>query len=179
MLLVAAFAVTCAANAANMLEGFNGLGTGLGIIMSLALIALGVIHDRMDGAYLLVPLLGSLIAFLWFNKYPAQIFPGDTMMLFTGATLAISGILSNLQVQTAFIFIPMIIEFFLKMRGHFQAENYCSEAENGYLEYHGRIESLTHIFMKHLKINEQELVVLIWGIEIAMCALVISVDLVL
>jgi UDP-N-acetylmuramyl pentapeptide phosphotransferase/UDP-N-acetylglucosamine-1-phosphate transferase len=101
------------------------------------------------------------------------------MMLFTGATLAISGILSNLPVQTAFIFIPMITEFFLKMRGHFQAENYCSEAGNGYLEYHGRIESLTHIFMKHLKIKEQELVALIWGIEIAMCALVISVDLVL
>lgn len=179
MLLVAAFAVTCAANAANMLEGFNGLGTGLGIIMSLALIVLGVIHDRMDGVYLLVPLLGSLIAFLWFNKYPAQIFPGDTMMLFTGATLAISGILSNLPVQTTFIFIPMIIEFFLKMRGHFEAENYCSEAGNGYLEYHGKIESLTHIFMKHLKIKEQELVALIWGIEIAMCALVISVDLML
>jgi len=33
--------------------------------------------------------------------------------------------------------------------------------------------------MKHLKIKEQELVALIWGIEIAMCALVISVDLVL
>lgn len=178
-LLVAALAVTCAANAANMLEGFNGLGTGLGIIMGLTLIVLGVIHDRMDGVYLLVPLLGSLIAFLWFNKCPAQIFPGDTMMLFTGATLAIAGMLSNLQVQTTFIFIPMIVEFFLKMRGHFQAENYCSEAGNGYLEYHGRIESLTHIFMKHLKIKEQELVALIWGIEIAVCALVISVDLVL
>jgi UDP-N-acetylglucosamine--dolichyl-phosphate N-acetylglucosaminephosphotransferase len=133
----------------------------------------------MDGVYLLVPLLGSLIAFLWFNKYPAQIFPGDTMMLFTGATLAIAGMLSNLQVQTAFIFIPMIIEFFLKMRGHFQAENYCSEAGNGFLEYHGKIESLTHIFMKHMRIKERELVAFIWGIEIAVCALVISVDLVL
>jgi len=179
MLLIAAFAVTCAANAANMLEGFNGLGTGMGIIMSLALIVLGVIHNRMDGVYILVPLLGSLIAFLWFNKCPAQVFPGDTMMLFMGATLAISGILSNLQVQTVFIFIPMIIEFFLKMRGQFKAENYCSEAGSGYLEYHGKIESLTHVFMKHLKVNEQELVALIWGIEIAMCAIVISVDLLL
>lgn len=178
MLLVAAFAVTCAANAANMLEGFNGLGTGLGIIMSITLIILSIMHDRMDGVYLLVPLMGSLIAFLWFNKYPAQIFPGDTMMLFTGATLAVAGILSNLQVQTAFIFIPMIVEFFLKLRGHFKAENYCSEAGNGFLEYHGRIESLTHVFMKHLRVNERELVALIWGIEIAMCTIVISVDLV-
>jgi UDP-N-acetylglucosamine--dolichyl-phosphate N-acetylglucosaminephosphotransferase len=179
MLLVATFAVTCAANAANMLEGFNGLGTGLGIIMSLALITLSVIHKRMDGVYLLIPLLGSLTAFLWFNKYPAKIFPGDTMMLFVGATLAIAGILSQLQVQTTFIFIPMIIEFFLKLTGHFKAENYCSDSGNGYLVYHGRIESITHIFMKHLKVTEQELVALIWGLEIAMCVIVISVDLVL
>ena len=179
IMLAAAFAITCAANAANMLEGFNGLGTGLGIIMSLTLVVLCVVHDRMDGVYLLVPLLGALIAFLWFNKYPAKVFPGDTMMLFMGATIAVAGILSNLQVQTAFIFIPMIVEFFLKLRGHFEAENYCSEAGNGFLEYHGRIESLTHVFMKHLKVNEKELVTLIWGIEVAVCALVVSVDLVL
>ena len=179
MILVAAFAVTCAANAANMLEGFNGLGAGLGIIMSLTLVILGVGHGRMDGVYLLVPLLGSLVAFLWFNKYPSQIFPGDTLMLFVGGTLAIAGILSNLQVQTAFIFIPMIVEFFLKMIGHFKAENYCSDAGNGFLEYHGRIESLTHVIMKHMKVTEPELVKFIWGIEAAMCVVVVSVDLVL
>jgi len=179
MMLVAAFAVTCAANAANILEGFNGLGTGLGVIMSLTLVILAILHNRMDGVYLLIPLLGALIAFLWFNKFPAKVFPGDTMMLFMGATIAVAGILSNLQVQTAFLFFPMIVEFFLKLRGHFKAENYCSEPGNGFLEYHGRIESLTHVFMKHLKINERELVALIWGIELAMCAIVISVDLVL
>ncbi|MBU0685496.1 MAG: hypothetical protein KJ653_06595 [Candidatus Thermoplasmatota archaeon] len=179
MILIVAFAITCAANAANMLEGFNGLGTGLGIIMSITLIVLSLVHGRHDGIYLLVPLVGALTAFLWFNKYPAIVFPGDTMMLFMGASIAVAGILSNLQVQTTFIFLPMIAEFLLKLRGHFKAENYCSEAGNGYLEYHGRIESLTHIFMKHLKVNEQELVALIWGIEIAICLFVISVDYIL
>jgi UDP-N-acetylglucosamine--dolichyl-phosphate N-acetylglucosaminephosphotransferase len=177
MPIVAAFAITCAANATNMLEGFNGLGTGMGIIMSWTLVVLAVMHNRMDGVYLLVPLMGALVAFIWFNKYPAKIFPGDTMMLFMGATIAIAGVLSNLQVQTAVIFLPMIVEFFLKFRGHFKAENYCSKSENGYLDYHGRIESVTHIFMKHMKVKERELVYLIWGVEIAICAFVISVDL--
>ncbi len=176
MPLVAAFAVTCAANAANMLEGFNGLGTGLGAIMSSTLVILAVIHGRMDGVYLLVPLLGALTAFLWFNNYPARVFPGDTMMLFMGATIAVAGILSELQVQTAFVFLPMIVEFFLKLRGHFMAENYCTNASNGHLEYHGKIESLTHIFMKHFALNEREMVYIIWGVEIAICALVISTD---
>jgi len=179
MPIFAAFAVTCAANAANMLEGFNGLGTGLSIIMALTLTSLCIIHGRLDGAYLLVPMLGALIAFLYFNKYPAKIFPGDTMLLFTGAILAIAGILSNLHVQTAFIFLPMIIEFFLKLRGRFKAENYCSWSVNGYLQYTGRIESITHIFMNRLRVNEQELVAVIWGLEIALCLLVISVDVLL
>ncbi len=177
MILGAAFAVTCAANAANMLEGFNGLGAGLGVIMSFTLLSLCVIHNRMDGAYLLVPLLGALIAFLYFNKHPSRIFPGDTLMLFMGATMAVAGILSSIQVQTAVIFLPMVLEFFLKLRGGFRAENYCSDSANGYLEYHGRIESITHFFMKHLKVREQELVAFVWGIEIAVCAFVISIDL--
>jgi UDP-N-acetylglucosamine--dolichyl-phosphate N-acetylglucosaminephosphotransferase len=179
MPIMAAFAVTCAANAANMLEGFNGLGTGLGIIMSVTLIMLCMIHGRLDGVYLLVPLLGTLIAFLYFNKYPAKIFPGDTMMLFVGATLAVAGILSNLHVQTVFIFLPLIVEFFLKMRGKFEAENYCSRAGNAHLVYKGRIESMTHVFMKRFRVDEQELVAIIWGIEIVVCALAVSVDLML
>jgi UDP-N-acetylglucosamine--dolichyl-phosphate N-acetylglucosaminephosphotransferase len=179
MPLAAAFAVTCAANAANMLEGFNGLGTGLGVIMSLSLVILCLIHGRLDGLYILIPLLGGLVAFLWFNKYPATVFPGDTMMLFMGAAIAVAGILSQLHVQTAFIFIPMIAEFLLKLRGRFRGENYASRNANGYLEYHGKVESLTHLVMRRFKVNEHELVVFIWGIQCAVCAVAISVDLLL
>jgi len=176
MIIAAAFAITCAANAANMLEGFNGLGTGLGVIMAMTLVILSLMHDRMDGVYLLTPLLGALIAFLWFNKYPAEVFPGDTMMLFMGAAIAAAGLLSRLQVQTIFIFLPMMAEFFLKVRGKFRAENYASKSRNGYLEYHGRIESLTHVFMRRMRLTEQQLVWRIWAVEAVMCSVVIVVD---
>lgn len=176
MLIAAPFAVTCAANAGNMLEGFNGLGTGLGIIMSFTLILLAIEHNRLDGVYLLLPLLGGLLAFLWFNKYPAKIFPGDTLMLFMGATLATGGMLSGLHLQTVFIFIPMIAEFFLKLRGHFKAENYASEATNGCLRYEGSIESITHIFMKHTRTTERSLAIMIWVLELIFCGFVVVVD---
>jgi len=177
MIVAAPFAITCAANAGNMLEGFNGLGTGLGVIMSVTLISLAFHHDRLDGVYLLIPLLGGLMAFLWFNKHPAKIFPGDTLMLFMGATIAVAGMLSGLHIQTTIIFVPMIIEFFLKLRGNFLAENYSSRASNGHLEYHGRIESLTHILMKAWNLTERRLVAFVWGIEAVVCALVIITDL--
>ena len=176
MIVIAPFAITCAANAANMLEGFNGLGTGLGIVMSCTLVLLALIHERLDGLYLLLPLLGALVAFLWFNKYPSRIFPGDTLTLFSGATIAAAGMLSQLYIQTFFIFIPMMVEFFLKSRSNFQAENYSSNASNGHLEYHGKIESLTHIFMKRMRLTEKQLVMLIWVLEICLCLTVLSVD---
>lgn len=176
MIVAAPFAVTCAANAGNMLEGFNGLGSGLGIIMSSALIILAFQHERIDGVYILFPLVGGLAAFLWYNKYPARIFPGDTLMLFMGSAIAIGGMLSNLYIQTSVIFLPMIVEFFLKLRGRFRAENYCTNASNGHLEYHGKVESLTHIFMKRMTLTERGLVVMIWSMELALCGLVVVVD---
>lgn len=176
MIVVAPLAITCAANAGNMLEGFNGLGAGLGIIMSSTLVILAFHHDRIDGTYLLAPLIGGLIAFLWFNRYPAKIFPGDTLMLFIGATIAAAGMLSELELQTAIIFLPMIVEFSLKLRGHFKAENYCTQSANDHLEYHNRCESITHVVMKICKIKEKGLVAVIWGIEAALCASVIAFD---
>ena len=179
MIIGAPFAVTCAANAGNMLEGFNGLGTSLGIVMSGTLIILALHHNRLDGAYILAPLMGCLIAFLWFNRYPAKIFPGDTLMLFMGAAIAIGGMLSNLYLQTTLIFLPMMIEFFLKLRGDFKAENYCSDASNGHLEYKGRIESLTHVFMKLFRLNESGLVAIVCSLEVVLCATVVIMDLLL
>lgn len=176
MIFVAPFAVTCAANAGNMLEGFNGLGTGLGIIMASTLIILCIVHDRYDGLFLLIPLLGGLVAFLWYNGYPSRIFPGDTLMLFTGATLATAAMLSQLYIQASVIFIPMIAEFFLKLRGRFRAENYGQLQPDGKLAYSGRNESLTHILMKHMHLTERGLTHLVWAIQLSVCLLVISVD---
>lgn len=174
MVLIAPFGVTCAANAGNMLEGFNGLGTGLGIIITITLIALSMFFDVTDSLLLLFPLLGALIAFLWFNRFPAKIFPGDTLTLFMGATVACAAIMVDLKTIGAILFIPMIIEFFLKLRGHFRGENYGTPDKDGNLSYDKRIESLTHIIMKRRKVNEKQLVWIIWGIEGLLCVVVAS-----
>ena len=173
MMLIAPFGVTCAANAGNMLEGFNGLGVGLGIIITVTLIIISFLLDVMDSLLLLFPLLGSLLAFLWFNRYPARIFPGDTLTLFMGATIACAAIIGDLKSIGAILFIPMIIEFFLKLRGHFKGENYGTPDEDGYLSYKGKIESLTHLIMKTRKVKEQHLVWILWGIEGLLCIIII------
>jgi UDP-N-acetylmuramyl pentapeptide phosphotransferase/UDP-N-acetylglucosamine-1-phosphate transferase len=67
----------------------------------------------------------------------------------------------------------MIIEFFLKLRGHFQGENYGSPDSEGHLTYSGKVESLTHLIMMKKKVKERQLVWMLWGIEGLLCAIVL------
>jgi UDP-N-acetylglucosamine--dolichyl-phosphate N-acetylglucosaminephosphotransferase len=173
IILAIPLGITCAANASNMLEGFNGLGAGLGIIMTSTMIIITIIEGQTSGLFLLVPLLGALIAFLYFNKYPAKIFPGDTLTLFTGAVIACAAIVSHLKMVGAILFIPLILEFFLKVRGRFRGENYGEPDENGNLTYRGRIESLAHALMKWRRLKEWQLVAILWVVEIVVCAVVV------
>lgn len=74
-ILIIPLGITSAANATNMLEGLNGLGAGMGVIMTATLIALEAVTVSPDGLYILLPLLGALLAFLYFNKFPAKSSP--------------------------------------------------------------------------------------------------------
>jgi UDP-N-acetylglucosamine--dolichyl-phosphate N-acetylglucosaminephosphotransferase len=172
MVFAVAIGVTSAANAANMLEGLNGLGAGLMIIMTTALIVISYTVGSSEGVFLLFPLLGSLVAFLWYNRYPARVFPGDSMTLFAGATIASAAIVSSPAMKTvgAVLFLPMIVEFFLKSRGKFRAENYGQPDSEGRLHHQGRIESLTHAVMRRRPMKEWHVVAVLWCLEAAVGA---------
>lgn len=175
LLLIVPFGVTCAANASNMLEGFNGLGAGLAIIISTTLIILIYLKGGPSlGFYILFPLLGAVMGFGVFNLYPSLIFPGDTFTLFSGAAIGIAAIVSDLITPGIILFLPMITEFFLKFKGGFKAENFAVPGKDGYLHSRtDKIESLTHILVKRFRLKEWQLVSLIWGMELILSAIVI------
>ncbi len=171
MLFLVPFAITCASNSTNMLEGFNGLGTGLSIIICSALSFMAIINEDLNGLYLLIPLLGSLLAFWYYNKYPAKIFPGDTLTMFMGAVIACAAIASNLRLEGAILLTPMILEFFLKFRGRFSAESFATKVNEGILIYDREIQSLTHILMSNFELTEKKLVEIILIIELTLAAM--------
>ena len=174
ILFLVPFGITCAANSMNMLEGFNGLGAGLGIIITFTLILLSLMNGKNEGLFLLVPLLGSLIAFFYFNRYPAKIFPGDTLTLFMGGIIGCTAIVNNLKLEGVILMIPMIAEFFLKLRGNFKGECFAKMNEGGILVYEGRIESLTHLVMSKFVVDEIKLVRIFWAFELFLSLIVIT-----
>jgi phospho-N-acetylmuramoyl-pentapeptide-transferase len=74
-------------NATNFTDGLDGLLSGVGILICLALSALVAVM-RPDLAFYLVVLAGGMAGFLWWNAHPAGIFMGDTASLALGAALA-------------------------------------------------------------------------------------------
>lgn len=177
--LLVPIGVACAANGFNMLEGYNGLGTGIGIVSAATLSLLAVLEGRGQALVLLLPLLGALLAFLWYNRYPAQVFPGDTLTLLVGAVLATGAIVGKVEFWGALLFIPHVAEFFLKARGQFEGENFAKRiVANPHgppvLGYEGRTESLTHVVLRRKDMTEPRLVLIFWSVQFALSVAVVA-----
>jgi len=89
----AAFVIVSFTNALNITDGLDGLATGLLLICLFAFLAIsGKILDSTLSVFIGL-WIGSLIAFLYFNIWPARIWLGDAGALSFGATLAVIGLL--------------------------------------------------------------------------------------
>jgi UDP-N-acetylglucosamine--dolichyl-phosphate N-acetylglucosaminephosphotransferase len=174
MIPIVAFMVSAGANASNMLEGFNGLGAGLGLIMASAFAVLAVYTGRPEALLLLAPYFGATIAFLWFNKIPAKVFPGDTFTLFSGATIVAAAIMVDLKEVGTLLFIPMIIEFILKTRHGFTKQSWGKPDKDGRITYTGEVGSLTHVVMRAGANSERKVVWSLWAAEALIAVAVVG-----
>ncbi|MEK7536696.1 MAG: phospho-N-acetylmuramoyl-pentapeptide-transferase [Patescibacteria group bacterium] len=89
------FVIVSFTNAFNITDGLDGLASGL---LMICLMAFGVIAaSGLDTPLSLFIALwiGALIAFLYFNSWPARIWLGDSGALSFGATLAVIGLLTG------------------------------------------------------------------------------------
>lgn len=93
------FMLVATSNAVNLTDGLDGLAGGLSAIAFLAfgLISwgsIGIDGNQDIGVFCFI-LVGSLLAFLFYNTHPAKVFMGDTGSLALGGTLASIAIVTN------------------------------------------------------------------------------------
>ncbi len=85
---IAALIIVAEANAVNFTDGLDSLA---GWTAAIAFACYGMIAYLQGQTYLVVfcfTVVGALLAFLWYNAHPAQLFMGDTGSMALGATLA-------------------------------------------------------------------------------------------
>jgi len=95
-------------NALNLIDGLDGLATGVGAIICATLSVILVQTGEPFGVCVGIALLGGLLGFLPFNFPPARIFLGDTGSLFVGYTLALLALEGYRQVTVITFVVPLL-----------------------------------------------------------------------
>ena len=74
-------------NALNLIDGLDGLATGVGLFATITTAIVAIVHGNLGLAMATAPLAGCLLAFLFYNFNPASIFLGDCGSLTLGFML--------------------------------------------------------------------------------------------
>ncbi len=168
-LVLVPIGVTGASNATNMLAGFNGLEAGLGAMIVATLLAVSFSMNRVEGIILASALLGALLAFLWFNWYPARIFGGDTLTLMTGAGIATISIIGDLEKIGIMLMLLYFVELVFKAKSKFKAECFGIPQKNGTLKPCSSGGSLTHWVMRRGSFTEKQVVLVLLSMQFVVC----------
>lgn len=102
--------VVSTAFSVNEADGLDGLAGGILLFCFGAFAAIAFSKGLTDLAAFCVVLIGALLAFLWFNVYPARFFMGDTGSMSLGVTLGIIAMLTNSALVLPIIGFPLVIE---------------------------------------------------------------------
>lgn len=117
--------IVAASNAVNLTDGLDGLATVPSIMAFVSLSAIVYVSGHaIFSSYLLLPniktsgelaiigtaMIGSLIAFLWYNCHPAQVFMGDSGSLSIGAFMGYMAIVSKSEILLVIIGFIFVIE---------------------------------------------------------------------
>ncbi len=117
-ILIAAFAIVASSNAVNITDGLDGLAGGTLIFAFIGYMTIAAVRfepsqmgaDPADLPVLCALIIGALLAFLWFNVHPAQIFMGDSGALALGATLAVIALITGQVLLLPLIGLVFVLE---------------------------------------------------------------------
>jgi UDP-N-acetylglucosamine--dolichyl-phosphate N-acetylglucosaminephosphotransferase len=165
-LVIIPLEVTIAANAVNMLAGFNGLEVGMGIVVAGSLAIIAYLLGKMTVLVILLAALGALLATLYYNWFPAKILVGDVGTLSIGAIIAAVVIMGNFEIAGAILLIPYLIDFLIKAKNHFPYSFGDYRDGKLYCPDDGPV-GLGQLIMKVWGgISERDLVLVLLGIEV-------------
>lgn len=107
---IAIFIILGSSNAVNLTDGMDGLA---GSIAAVAFTAYGVIAFLQGQIWLVAfvfTVVGAILAFLWYNAYPAEMFMGEVGSGTLGATLAIVALMTGQWLLLPVIGLMFVVE---------------------------------------------------------------------
>ncbi|MBM2821107.1 MAG: mraY [Candidatus Berkelbacteria bacterium] len=105
-------AIVFFAFAVNETDGLDGLAGGTLAISFASYAMIALVQGKIALAAFCGTIVGALLAFLWFNIYPARFFMGDTGSMALGMTLAVIAFLTNSVAVLPIIGFIFVLEAF-------------------------------------------------------------------
>lgn len=104
------FAVVATSNAVNISDGLDGLAGGLLAAAYGSFGVIAVIQGQYHLATFCFTVIGALLAYIWFNVYPARFFMGDIGSFAWGTSLGVIAMLTNSLLLLPVIGLIFVIE---------------------------------------------------------------------
>ena len=104
------FVIIGTAFSADITDGLDGLSGGVFLTIFGAQAAIAFDQGHMDMVVFISAIMGALVAFLWFNIYPAKFFMGDTGAMALGFLVGVVAMLTNTPFLLPIIAIIFVIE---------------------------------------------------------------------
>ena len=171
-LLMIPIGIVGATTTFNFLAGYNGLESGLGALLILALGIVSYLTGHTILFAISLSLVVGLLCFLLWNFVPAKVFPGNSLTYTIGGLTAALAILGNFEKIAIFFFIPYIIETFLKLRGRLRMQSFGKPLPDGSLTLrYNKLYGLEHVaiyLMEKFNIRPTEIkvVLALWAFQL-------------
>lgn len=164
------------ANLVNCHSGFNGMQTGLSGIVLMAICTKVIMNYGWQTTHFIMPILGAVLAFWYFDRYPSKIFLGNVGSYTMGPAIGGLLILNNMEFFGAVILVPHIINFLMGtytelIKGYKKKRNIF-----GNLRKDGTIEPPSYPTLKWLparyfRLTEKQLTYIMYFVTIVFCAI--------
>jgi len=122
-----------------LLDGLDGLASGIGIIGSFIIFGVSLFWDVADSATSILALIlaGALLGFWWWNWHPAKIFLGEGGSVLIGFMLGVLAIISGGKIATALLImgIPILDVAWVIIRRVFFDKHSLAKADRKHLHH--------------------------------------------
>lgn len=150
--------VLVAANLINMHSGYNGMSSGLSVMILMTLIIKSLIIMDIEIIFSMISITGATLGFYLFERYPSKIFWGNIGSLAIGSTIGVFIVVQGFVVSGFIMLIPHTINFLLyaywKIRKHPIAK-FGKIRSDGTLEVPNPL-TLKWILPYYMRVNEKQ-----------------------
>lgn len=170
-------------NAFNLIDGIDGLATGLALLSGLAFAAILFVQRQPADVLVLLALAGPCAAFLHYNFHPARVFLGDSGSMFLGFILAAVAVGSAQSASGLLaVLVPLLVAgvpvldvllavWRRSVRSFAHLQGGETSSAGGVMT--GDREHLHHRFLDR-GLSQRQVAFILYGVNLALCLLALA-----